>query len=40
MNHPGGGQKINLLKAKLDEIKKSAGKEETIVLFTDRYVDY
>lgn len=36
MNHPGGGQKINLLKNKLNEMMKSDDKN-TIVLFTDSY---
>lgn len=37
MNHPGGGQKVNLLKNKLNEMIKSENKEK-IVLFTDRFV--
>lgn len=35
MNLPGGGQKINLLKEKLNELLKSDNKEQ-IILFTDR----
>ena len=37
MNLPGGGQKINLLKHKLNELMKSGNKEK-IILFTDRFV--
>ena len=37
MNLPGGGQKINLLKQKLNEMMKSE-KAEKIILFTDRFV--
>lgn len=37
MNLPGGGQKINLLKQKLNELMKSGDKEQ-IILFTDRFV--
>lgn len=37
MNHPGGGQKVNLLKNKLNELKSKEDKEK-IVLFTDRLV--
>ncbi|XP_075991583.1 procollagen lysyl hydroxylase isoform X2 [Anticarsia gemmatalis] len=36
MNHPGGGQKINLLKSRLEEMMKTETKD-TIVLFTDSY---
>ncbi|KAF9417644.1 hypothetical protein HW555_005351 [Spodoptera exigua] len=36
MNLPGGGQKINLLKEKLEEMSKS-GTKEKIILFTDSY---
>nr|XP_021187543.2 procollagen-lysine,2-oxoglutarate 5-dioxygenase isoform X1 [Helicoverpa armigera] len=36
MNLPGGGQKINLLKDKLNELMKSENKEK-IILFTDSY---
>ncbi|CAB3225284.1 unnamed protein product [Arctia plantaginis] len=36
MNFPGGGQKINLLKEKLNEIAETSS-PETIVLFTDSY---
>lgn len=36
MNHPGGGQKINLLKERLNEMIKSEHKEK-IILFVDRY---
>ncbi|KOB72674.1 putative procollagen-lysine,2-oxoglutarate 5-dioxygenase [Operophtera brumata] len=36
MNYPGGGQKVNLLKNKLNEMMKSENKEK-IVLFTDSY---
>ncbi|KAG6446513.1 procollagen-lysine,2-oxoglutarate 5-dioxygenase [Manduca sexta] len=36
MNHPGGGQKINLLKKKLEEVAKN-DPENKIVLFTDSY---
>lgn len=39
MNHPGGGQKVNLLKNKLNELVKSKNKEK-IVLFTDRFVEF
>lgn len=37
MNLPGGGQKINLLKDKLNEMINSGNKEK-IILFTDRFV--
>lgn len=37
MSHPGGGQKVNLLKDKLNELSKSEKAKEMIVLFTDRY---
>lgn len=36
MNFPGGGQKINLLKEKLNEIAETSS-PETIILFTDRF---
>lgn len=37
MNHPGGGQKVNLLKNKLNELIKNGDKNK-IILFTDRFV--
>lgn len=37
MNYAGGGQKINLLKEKVNQLVKE-GKEDLIVLFTDRFV--
>ncbi|KAJ0183831.1 hypothetical protein K1T71_000254 [Dendrolimus kikuchii] len=37
MNHPGGGQKVNLLKEKLHQLSKSENSKEKIVLFTDSY---
>ncbi|XP_073953493.1 procollagen lysyl hydroxylase isoform X2 [Choristoneura fumiferana] len=36
MNYAGGGQKINLLKEKINELMKSGNKEQ-IILFTDSY---
>lgn len=40
MNHAGGGQKVNLLKNKLEELAKSEQSKEKIVLFTDRFVEW
>lgn len=37
MNYAGGGQKINLLREKINELMKSDDKEQ-IIIFTDRYV--
>lgn len=37
MNFEGGGQKVNLLKAKVDELMKTK-ENDHIVLFTDRFV--
>lgn len=37
MSLPGGGQKINLLRDRLNDILKHENKEQ-IILFTDRYV--
>lgn len=36
MNHPGGGQKVNLLKNQLNELVKNGDKNK-IILFTDSY---
>ena len=36
MDHPGGGQKINLLKQKLKSLEKLEDRDR-IILFTDRY---
>ncbi|KAJ2954356.1 hypothetical protein O0L34_g2618 [Tuta absoluta] len=37
MNYQGGGQKINLLKQKLNEMMKDQANKDTIILFTDSY---
>lgn len=37
MNYAGGGQKINLLKKKLEDMMKKGDKDK-IVMFTDRLV--
>lgn len=36
MAYPGGGQKVLLLKEKLNSLKDTV-KKDTIILFTDRY---
>lgn len=38
MNFAGGGQKVNLLKDKLNELVKSETNKDHIILFTDRFV--
>ncbi|XP_049885467.1 procollagen-lysine,2-oxoglutarate 5-dioxygenase [Pectinophora gossypiella] len=37
MNHPGGGQKINLLRNKLNDLMKSEKNKDKLILFTDSY---
>lgn len=37
MNYAGGGQKINLIKNELENMKKEGVKDDKIILFTDRY---
>lgn len=39
MKHPGGGQKVRLLKQKLSTLEKLHDRDQ-IILFTDRYVFY
>lgn len=36
MNFAGGGQKINLIKNELENMKKAGVKDDKILLFTDR----